>query len=136
MVCEKCGAKLNENCRVCPQCGAPIEGEEQNITPTSTYEGPLGNPTPVLVWGIIGLSFALTPYINFLGIIFSAIGLKKANQYSQFTGGLESKQASVGRGLSKAGLITGIILTVVFTVLIIALIITASQSSGYHRYRY
>ena len=125
MLCEKCGSQLNDNSRFCPNCGAPIPGEEQNVTPTSTYEGPMGNPGPVLVWGILGLSFACSFFLSFLGIIFSVIGLKKANQFASFTGGAYSKQASIGRGLSKAGLIVGIILTVLFVIYIIALVALA-----------
>ena len=128
MFCDKCGAQLNDNSRVCPQCGAPIHGEEMNITTTSTYAGPLGNPTPVLVWGILGLSFALIPYINFLGIIFSCVGLKKANAYNQFTNFAESGQARTGRTLSKAGLIVGIICTAIWTAIILFIIFGASYA--------
>jgi predicted RNA-binding Zn-ribbon protein involved in translation (DUF1610 family) len=122
MLCEKCGSQLNDNSRFCPNCGAPIPGEEQFVTQTSTYEGPMGNPGPVLVWGILGLAFACSFFLSFLGIIFSVIGLKKANQFASFTGGAYSKQASIGRGLSKAGLIVGIILTVFFVIYLISLI--------------
>ena len=118
MYCEKCGSQINENTRFCPNCGALIKGEEQNVTAASTYEGPMGNPTPVLVWGIIGLSFALTWVLSFLGIIFSCVGLKKARSFAEFTGGAYSKQATIGRNLSKAGLIVGIILSILFIVYI------------------
>lgn len=138
MFCDKCGAQLNENSRVCPQCGAPIQGEEQNITTTSTYAGPLGDPKPVLVWGILGLAFACTFFLSFLGIIFSAVGLKKANAYNQFTNFAESGQAKTGRALSKAGLIVGIIMTVLcilYVVLIVGLFTKANVSiSDLYRY--
>ena len=127
MLCEKCGSQLNDNSRFCPNCGAPIPGEEQNVTTTSTYEGPMGNPTPVLVWGILGLSFATIPYINFLGLIFSIVGLSKAKKYAEFTGGAYSKQASIGRGLSIAGIIVGAIFTLIFTIVIIGLVAASSR---------
>ena len=127
MNCEKCGATLNENSRVCPQCGAAIQGEEQHITTTSTYQGPLGNPTPVLVWGIVGLSFALTFYFSFLGIIFSAVGLNKANKYNQFTHFADSNQARIGRKLSIAGLITGCILTTLMIIFFVFIGVNARR---------
>ncbi len=128
MYCQKCNAYLNDNSRVCPQCGAPIDGEEKKITTTTTYEGPLGNPTPVLVWGIVGLGFSVTFYLSFLGIIFSLIGLHKARQYNEFTGYAPSNMARIGRRLSIAGVIVGIILTIA----LIAFIIFAAGS--YNRY--
>ncbi len=135
MYCDKCGAQLNDNSRVCPQCGAPIQGEEQNITTTSTYAGPLGDPKPVLVWGILGLAFACTFFLSFLGIIFSCIGLKKANAYYQFTNYAQSGQAKTGRALSKAGLIVGIILTVLCVIYVIAIVgLVSNYSTSYYRY--
>ena len=119
MLCEKCGSSIQENTRICPYCGTPIRGEEQNITETSTYEGSLGNPTPVLVWGIVGLSFALSFYLSFLGIIFSAVGLGKSRAYNRFTFNAQSKKAAVGRRLSIAGMIVGCALTVLMLLLII-----------------
>ena len=134
MFCDKCGAQLNDNSRVCPQCGAPIQGEEQNITTTSTYAGSLGDPTPVLVWGILGLAFACTFFVSFLGIIFSAVGLKKANAYNQFTNYAESGKARTGRNLAKAGLIVGIIMTVLLVIYVIAIVALAANTSSYYRY--
>lgn len=121
MLCEKCGAAINENIRICPQCGTPIRGEEQNITSNSTYQGPLGNTTPVLVWGIIGLAFALIFYFNILGIIFSIVGLKKANAYNEFTGDAQSKKVKIGKKLSIAGVIVGSISFVLMTIWLVVL---------------
>ncbi len=132
MFCEKCGTYVNDNSRVCPQCGSPVKGEEQNITSNTTYKGALGNPTPVLVWGIVGLAFSLTFYLSFLGIIFSAVGLKKANSYYAFTEYMPSNQARIGKRLSVAGMIVGIILTVVLVILIIGLLAAAGNSRYYY----
>ncbi len=129
MYCTKCGTYLNDNSRVCPQCGTPINGEEKNITTTTTYEGPLGNPTPVLVWGIIGLGFSVSFYLSFLGIIFSLIGLHKANQYNLFTGYAPSNMARIGRKLSIAGVIVGIILTIALIIFFVYVVGTANRYS-------
>ncbi len=120
MYCNKCGAEIAENSQFCSNCGQIIESPVKNKTAASTYKGPLGNPTPVLVWGILGLAFACTLFLSFLGIIFSAIGLGKARSFMEFCGA-GSKQATIGRNLARAGLIVGIIFTV-FLVLFIILI--------------
>ena len=70
MYCNNCGAQLTENSKFCPNCGQLVQSTPQEMTAASTYEGPMGNPTPVLVWGIIGLAFACTFVASFLGIIF------------------------------------------------------------------
>ncbi|MBQ3668537.1 MAG: zinc-ribbon domain-containing protein [Clostridia bacterium] len=136
MVCSKCGRYIGENSRVCPYCGQPIDGEERNITAATTHAGPMGNPTPTLVWGILGLSFSLTFYLSFLGIIFSAVGLHKAKVYNQFTNFAPSNQVRHGRRLAIAGLIVGIILTVLCAIFIILLITEASSSSYSSSYWY
>jgi len=136
MICQKCGSVLNENTRICPQCGAPVEGEEQFVTKTTTYNGPLGNPTPVLVWGIVGLATSLTFFFSWLGIIFSCIGLKKARSYNQFTDSAPSNQARIGRKLSIAGIIAGIVCTVLFIIYIIAIIVVANNGGFSGRPRF
>ena len=114
MYCQKCGAQLNESSRVCPQC---------NATVYSTYAGPLGNPVPVLVWGVVGLSTALTFYFSLLGVIFSIVGLVKSNRYNEFTNSADSNMARIGRRLSIAGIIVGGILTTVLLVLLVLLVV-------------
>ena len=136
MTCSNCGKYIGENTRVCPYCGHAIEGEEKHITAATTYNGPMGNPTPTLVWGIIGLAFALTFYLSFLGIIFSAVGLHKAKVYNQFTNFAPSNQVRHGKRLATAGLIVGIILTVLFTIFIIVMIANANSYSSYTRSYY
>lgn len=129
MYCKNCGALISENSRFCTNCGQVVESEKQSVSTTSTYEGPMGNPTPVLVYGILGLSFALTFFLSFLGIIFSSIGLKKARAYLDFCP-VGSKQVTIGRNLSKAGMIVGIIMTVL-CVIYIAVILFIIATNGY-----
>lgn len=132
MNCEKCGAPMNDNFRVCPQCGAPVRGQEEKITTTSTYYGSLGNPTPVLVWGIVGLAFSLTFYLSFLGVIFSIVGLRKANTYNEFTRYAPSTKAKIGKRLSIAGIIVGIIMTILLILFIVGLASIGRQSYYYY----
>lgn len=128
MYCNNCGAQLAENSRFCQNCGQLVQSEKQNVSAASTYEGPMGNPTPVLVWGIISLAFACSFFLSFLGIVFGIVGLNKYNTYVDFCG-TGSKQAHIGRKLSKAGLIVGIILTVLFILYFIAFIFAVSNGS-------
>ena len=121
MFCQRCGAFINDNQRVCPQCGMVISGQEANVSNVSSYEGPMGSTTPALVCGILGLSFACTFYLSILGVIFSIIGLCKANKARTIIGNT-SKKVNTGRKLSIAGIITGAILT---TLLFIVIIVVA-----------
>ena len=76
---------------------------------------------PALTFGILGIVFACTFYLSFLGIIFSAIGLGKAKAFKAAAGQLYGP-AKVGKILATIGLIVGIILTVIFLIWLIALI--------------
>ncbi|MBR3298135.1 MAG: hypothetical protein IKI64_02915 [Clostridia bacterium] len=129
MYCTNCGAKFEDGSSNCPYCGTVAMNENNNVSQTSTYEGPMCDPTPVLVWGILGLAFALSTGI--LGIIFSIIGLKKSNQYIAYTSGAYSRKAQIGRKLSIAGIITGAVMTVFFIIYIAVIIFALSQSRYY-----
>ncbi len=121
MYCSSCGSKLNDNARFCHVCGQAVQGAPEMRSEAVVIDGPRGNPTPVLVWGILGLAFAVAGPLSFLGIIFSCIGRGKAKEYiDQY--GTSSKQATVGRNLSKAGLIAGIVVTVLVVLYVIFLI--------------
>ena len=89
--------------------------------------------TPILVFGIMGLAFACTFWLSFLGIIFSAIGKGKVKAFLA-AGGQLSGKAKVGNILAKVGLIVGIILTVFFVIYLIVIIALAANHSGYRYY--
>jgi len=110
----------------------PVQAQlvyEQPVYETPAYQEPVvqSSPeaaalsTPILVFGILGLSFACIPYVNFLGIIFSAIAKKKVKQFLA-CGGVLSGKAKVGNILATVGLIIGIIFTVIFAIIITAAI--------------
>ncbi len=85
--------------------------------------------TPILIFGILGIAFACTFYLSFLGIIFSAIAKGKVKQYLA-EGGVLSGKAKVGNILAKVGLIVGIILAALFVLWLIVMII-AAVTNGY-----
>lgn len=89
--------------------------ENNNMTTKDTS-------TKVLVFGILGLAFACSFSLSFLGIIFSAIGMSQANNFARENGAVFGK-AKVGRILSKVGLPLGIVFTVLFIVYIVAVVI-------------
>jgi len=121
MYCKKCGAQVFENTRFCPNCNMVINGEQQNVTETSTYEGPMGTPAPALLWGILGIGFSLTFWFSILGLIFSAIGICKAKRFHEFTGGAENTRVNVGRRLSIAGIIVSCVMIALLTAALICM---------------
>lgn len=130
MNCTNCGAQISEGLSNCPNCGAV--NANTNVTSTSTYEGPMCDPTPVLTWGILGLAFAFATGI--LGIIFSIIGLNKYKQYMAYTSGAHSGKAQTGRKLSIAGLIVGIAMTIFLIIYIIVIVSTVNKITSYSPY--
>lgn len=112
--------------------------QQQNYSQPGFQQNPQQTYTPesaayakgALVFGILGLSFACTFYLSFLGIIFSAIGLGKAGKFAAIEGSLFGK-AKVGRGLSIGGLITSIILTVISAIVIIGCVAAISSYPYY-----
>ena len=114
------------------------ENEYGNENDTLKENGSYCSITPsnVLVWGILGLSFACTPFLNFLGIIFSVVAKRKSNAYAAANGPLYG-QAKVGHILATVGLIVGIILTVIFGIyFMIACAACVSALGSYSSYRY
>ena len=138
MFCRFCGNELPEGANFCPKCGKINEVEEATVNENAGAEIP---ETPVmdatesvnvfeeeksslagkiLTFGILGLAFAVSFWLSFMGIIFSAIAKAKVGEYVAKFGETEGR-ASVGKGLATGGLIAGIILTVLFFLYIIVL---------------
>lgn len=119
MFCKNCGVQTPEGTKFCPNCGTEME----EAVPVTTYQEPIAEPVaepiaepvpaerPGLVWGILGLAFGCSFFISFLGIIFSAIGKKKAKKYTE-QGYVLAGKDKVGHILSKVGLPVSIVLTV------------------------
>ena len=135
MNCQNCGANVDGKA-FCPQCGAQVQAPAQ---PSYNYNGgynqpaaPQGNPTNVLVFGILGLALS---GLGIVGLIFSIIGLKKANNYIATYGNI-SNQVRIARRLAIAGLVVSIIFTVFYTFIIIAAIVAGTSSSNSNVIRY
>ena len=155
MFCPNCGTEIREGSSFCPNCGVSLVREESSVNaesdvrypeqsqPVPVYENaqsdysqPMSVSEPrelpnVLLWGILGLSFSCTFFLSFLGIIFSAIGMSKANLYTRLTGRPVNKGGKVGRILSVVGLITGIVMTVLFIIWLIVIIAAVGYAVSY-----
>lgn len=150
MFCPNCGSSIEDNSQFCPNCGQVVEQPNQAPTQPQQFEQPVYEATPVnntyaasagadesksvLTWGILGLVFADTCILSFLGIIFSAIALNKAKAFQAANGALYGK-AKVGKILATVGLILGIVMTVfavIYLLLIIVGVIGAASSSYYY----
>ena len=154
MFCKYCGSQLNDDARFCSSCGNQVETVSTVITEAPVVEAPpVAAPAPVpapiqaqpaandeelaskqnsvLTYGILALSFALTGIISFLGIIFGAIAMNKANEYIRLMGS-STARVSVGKGLGKGGLIAGIALTAFFTLYILLIILLVASEIYYY----
>ena len=124
MICRNCGNTINEGASFCLHCGAPVTAPTAAapVYTAPTYaSAPAYNTSPILVFGILALSFACTFYFSFLGIIFGAIASSKANAYLAM-GGVLAGKAKTGRILGKIGLILGIVFTALCFFVLFALI--------------
>lgn len=149
MNCKHCGAFLPEGTRFCPSCGTEVVEEvmqpqydaqpQYEVQPQyASYEAPVYDQTEqaasaksALTWGILGLAFAVSFYLSFLGIIFSAIAKSKVKAYIAAFGAPTAK-VKTGNGLATGGLIAGIVLTVLLVIFIIGVV--GAASSGYYYY--
>ena len=145
MFCRFCGSQLKEDAKFCSICGNTVKTEDTvsneaamiketaNAAPIADVQ-PVVSSSPiltqpaiseaelsskqgsVLTFGILALAVSAV-FINFLGIIFGAIAMNKAKEYTALTGKTPAR-VSVGKGLGKAGLITGIAMTAFWTLYI------------------
>ncbi len=87
---------------------------------TAGTASPKENPSlarEVLIWGIVGLAFAVTSNA-ILGLIFSIIALKRCREY--VSGGFaDATMVNVGKGLATAGKIVSIVSLIVVAVILV-----------------
>ena len=110
---------------------APAQPSYNYNTGYNQPAAPQGNPTNVLVFGIIGLALST---MGIVGLIFSIIALKKANNYIATYGDI-ANQVRIGRRLAIAGLVVSIIFTIIYVLIFVAAIV-AGTSSGNSSIRY
>lgn len=109
MQCPYCKKEFPEGTDKCPHCGREINVRLSSKSDLlNEYEGPLATSRPALLWGILASAFALSGFFGALGIVFGIIGLRRANQFRDFTGSLYGR-AKAGKILSFAGIIGGAI---------------------------
>lgn len=148
MYCINCGKMVVDGARFCANCGAAIQPETSPSEPLVQADSPAvvavapvepsvavepqadnnnqvkvkGSP---LAYGILSLCFGLTPFVNFLGMVFSSKAKKLCRNPLRAT----HQTDKIALGLAKAGKVTGIIFTIVWSlyiVLSIALIVLAA----------
>ena len=120
MFCNKCGADFQGQA-YCPRCGAPASASAPNM---AAQPGTVNNPAckQVLIYGILGLALGCATGI--VGLIFSILGLKKANSFINTYGDI-SNQVRIGRRLSIAGLIVSIAMIVLVVTIVTVVIVVA-----------
>ena len=123
MNCQNCGANVDGK-SFCSQCGAPVARQPVYQQQAPFTVQPQGSPSKVLVFGILGLALGCAAGI--VGLIFSIIGLSKANNYIETYGDI-SNQVRIGKRLSIAGVIVSIIMTILIITLIVLLVILAEK---------
>ena len=135
MYCKHCGNELPENSNFCPVCGKSIEDTKQEAE-EATFE-PINEIVDfkrdehggsILKFSILGLAFAASFFLSFLGIIFAAISKHKVATYIAEYGETQGR-ATVGKHLGIAAIISSIVMTVFFTlylsIIVLAVLLSA-----------
>ncbi|MDD5923558.1 MAG: hypothetical protein PUC88_02075 [Clostridia bacterium] len=115
----------------------PIPNYNDHSQYNQPFDAESDNSGTVLAMGIVGLILAFIPFLNFLGIIFSAIGLGKSKTYLRLHSGIHNGKSKTGKILSIIGLVLSIILTVFISLLIIkAAMVEMNDNYSYYNYYY
>ncbi len=114
MYCRYCGAHIEDTARFCSACGHETVAEtvKKPVNPDSARDEAKSRlANQILTWGILSLAFSCTFIFSLLGFIFSFVAKSKVNKYVRQFGQVEYR-SRVGRDLSTAGFIVGLILTI------------------------
>ena len=125
MLCKKCGAEINKNVKSCTYCGAAVESDREieevseiELTPEFEKEA-----QSILLKGVLALLLGCLSVVSIAGIILGGVNKKHADAFFEKTGSMTLyDRARVGRGISKAAIIVGIISAVLDIVGLIMLI--------------
>lgn len=122
MYCKNCGAKIDDNARFCSDCGHEQIRVQEDINFSSDFEAAKDQlSSQILTWGILSLAFSCTFILSLLGLIFSFVAKGKVKTYVRQFGPVEYR-SRVGRDLSTAGLIVGLILSILCALYLFALL--------------
>ena len=142
MYCQNCGRQLNDNENFCPGCGAmkPVDtvnttdfqydlGATQPVNTVDTVNeaGKNAMAARVFKWGMRGIIFAHTVLLSLLGVIFSAIAKKQAEEFERTYGEIKGR-ALAGRILGRIGFGLGLGLTIFMVVYIFMIVILIMTS--------
>ena len=133
MFCKYCGNELPDGTTFCPKCGSddtPVTTEKSDteIKNDTTFECVLETvpkdvtkdslASKILAFAIIGLAFACSLYLSFVGVVFSLISRSKLKKYIKNYGDTEGK-ATVGKHLGLVAMIVSFALSIglIFTIL-------------------
>ena len=139
MFCKFCGNELPEGANFCTKCGkvvspddipaagvsAPVTAEYEYVP----YEEPQdaerdSRGGSILKFAILGLAFACSFYLSFLGLVFSIIARVKVKRYVSRYNETQGR-ATVGRHLSVAALVASIVFTAILAIIVIVMVIAA-----------
>ena len=137
MFCKYCGNELTEEARFCPKCGKISENKPEeidyfydlNAAEPATQEDVANVENPerdsrggeILKFAILGFVFGVTGSLSILGLIFSYIAKGKLKSYLRDYGKTQGR-ASVGKGLSIAGIIVGWVMLALVLIHLVTLI--------------
>lgn len=139
MFCKFCGNELPEGANFCTKCGKvvspddiPLAGVSAPVTAEYEYV-PYEEPKDaerdsrggsILKFAILGLAFACSFYLSFLGLVFSIIARVKVKRYVSRYNETQGR-ATVGKHLSVAALVASIVLTAILAIIVIVMVIAA-----------
>ena len=139
MFCKFCGNELPEGANFCTKCGKVVSPEDipaagVSAPVTAEYEYvPYEEPKDaerdsrggsILKFAILGLAFACSFYLSFLGLVFSIIARVKVKRYVSRYNETQGR-ATVGKHLSVAALVASIVLTAILAIIVIVMVIAA-----------
>ena len=152
MFCPKCGTQLDENAKVCPNCGesvapkAPAQApvQEPVQAPAQPYAQPYAQPqynppvtpapapvndTKPMVLAIVALALSS---LGIIGLIFAIVAKSKIKRALADNGGVVTAKLRVGTILSTVAVILSIFMTIfwIFYIAVIAIIAAAGGAAA------
>lgn len=107
--CPNCGKELESGAKFCVSCGTTVNGDSQSTQISNNNTNNQNNTNGMAIAGfVISLvSLLCCGFLNWLGLIFSIIGLVQS----------KSKNGN-GKGLAIAGIVISCIVLILFVILI------------------